>query len=160
MRQPTAADLEAYLAWFADPEMTAFFGGGELPSSDRVEAMLRDRVEQFDPARPAMMTIVWRANGAAIGQGGYQRWEIDREIVMEIAGVVARPWWGQGLATEAAIALRDYAFTTLEEPRLVLLTHPDNHRAIRVAERLGAKHWRRWDPRGGRGVAYLLERNR
>lgn len=45
---------------------------------------------------------------------------------------------GQGYATEAAAALRDYAFTALRMDRLVSYVAPENRPSIRLAERLGA----------------------
>lgn len=45
---------------------------------------------------------------------------------------------GKGYATEAAGALRDWAFATLALPTLVSYIDPGNVRSIAVAERLGA----------------------
>ena len=45
---------------------------------------------------------------------------------------------GQGYATEAAAALRDWAFGTLGLETLVSYCDPDNAASIAVAERLGA----------------------
>ncbi|QGY00441.1 N-acetyltransferase [Roseovarius faecimaris] len=45
---------------------------------------------------------------------------------------------GQGYATEAAEAVRDYAFGTLRLPELVSYIAPGNARSVAVAERLGA----------------------
>ena len=45
---------------------------------------------------------------------------------------------GRGYATEAAMALRDWAMRALRLGSLVSYLHPDNHQSIAVAERLGA----------------------
>lgn len=45
---------------------------------------------------------------------------------------------GRGYATEAARALRDWAFGTLALPTLVSYIGPGNSRSVAVAERLGA----------------------
>jgi RimJ/RimL family protein N-acetyltransferase len=45
---------------------------------------------------------------------------------------------GQGYVTEAAAALRDWAFGTLKLPTLVSYFHPENARSVAVARRLGA----------------------
>ena len=44
---------------------------------------------------------------------------------------------GQGFATEAATALRDWAFATAKLETLVSYTHPDNAKSQAVARRLG-----------------------
>jgi RimJ/RimL family protein N-acetyltransferase len=44
---------------------------------------------------------------------------------------------GRGYATEAATAVRDYAFETLGLRRLIALIIRENHRSIAVARRIG-----------------------
>ena len=56
---------------------------------------------------------------------------------VEIGYRLARPFWGQGYATEAATAVRDYAFDTLHLPRLIALIDPSNVASMGVAEKLG-----------------------
>ena len=48
------------------------------------------------------------------------------------------PHWGNGYATEAARAARDWAFETVGVDRLISLVDLENARSLRVAERLGA----------------------
>jgi len=45
---------------------------------------------------------------------------------------------GRGYATEAAMAMRDWAMRALRLAGLVSYVHPENHRSAAVAERLGA----------------------
>lgn len=47
--------------------------------------------------------------------------------------------WGSGFATEAALAVRDDAFTRLVLPELISIIHPDNSRSRRVAAKVGMK---------------------
>lgn len=55
----------------------------------------------------------------------------------ELGWRLARPAWGRGLATEAAIAARDDAFARLELIELISIIHPRNERSQRVAVKLG-----------------------
>jgi len=55
----------------------------------------------------------------------------------EIGYRLARAYWGRGYATEAARAVRDYAFDTLRLQRLIAMIDPQNGASIRVAEKLG-----------------------
>jgi RimJ/RimL family protein N-acetyltransferase len=45
--------------------------------------------------------------------------------------------WGRGLATEAAVAARDDAFSRLALPEVISVIHPGNTRSQRVAAKLG-----------------------
>lgn len=55
----------------------------------------------------------------------------------EVGWRLDRAAWGRGLATEAGLAARDYAFGVLGMPGLISVIHPDNRRSQRVAEKLG-----------------------
>jgi hypothetical protein len=59
---------------------------------------------------------------------------------IEIGWILARRHWRQGYATEAALALRDWAFRELGIPRLISLIHPLNHASVRVAEKIGERY--------------------
>jgi RimJ/RimL family protein N-acetyltransferase len=55
----------------------------------------------------------------------------------EIGWRLARAAWGRGLATEAALAVRDHAFAALGMDELISVIHPENARSRRVAQKLG-----------------------
>ncbi len=60
---------------------------------------------------------------------------LDGEI--EIGWTLRRPFWGRGLATEAASAAVATAFERLSPNRLISLIAPANERSAAVAGRLG-----------------------
>ena len=55
----------------------------------------------------------------------------------ELGYWIGRPFWGQGLATEAAGAVLDFAFTTLQLNRVQASHVPRNPASGRVMEKLG-----------------------
>jgi RimJ/RimL family protein N-acetyltransferase len=76
----------------------------------------------------------------------------------ELAGSLARRWWGQGYATEAGRAALDYAFEVLEKDHVISLIHPENRASIRVAERIGERLEGRIDHFGREMLRYGLDR--
>ena len=56
---------------------------------------------------------------------------------IEIGYRLGRAAWGKGYATEAASAVRDFAFDSLGIKRLIAMIDPSNLASIRVAEKLG-----------------------
>lgn len=56
---------------------------------------------------------------------------------VEIGWRLARPWWGQGLASEAARAVLGFAFARLQLPEVVAFTTVTNLRSQAVMQRLG-----------------------
>jgi RimJ/RimL family protein N-acetyltransferase len=59
---------------------------------------------------------------------------------VEIGWRLDPAYWGQGLATEGALAVVRYAFDDLRLDELVSFTVPDNTRSRRVMEKLGMTH--------------------
>jgi RimJ/RimL family protein N-acetyltransferase len=55
---------------------------------------------------------------------------------------VARSFWNQGYATEAAMACRDHALGLLGRDRVISLIDPQNVASIRVAEKLDERYER------------------
>ena len=55
----------------------------------------------------------------------------------EIGYWFAEPFWGQGFASEAATALRDYGFIEMGYDRMVSGAHPDNTGSLHVLRKLG-----------------------
>jgi RimJ/RimL family protein N-acetyltransferase len=55
----------------------------------------------------------------------------------ELGYWIAHPFWGQGLATEAAIALLEFAFRTLQLNRVQASHLPRNPASGRVLEKIG-----------------------
>src|ERR1700730_18007590 len=95
-----------------------------------------------------------------IGDCGIVLQEVDGEPFYEIGYHLRRDFWGQGLATEAAIACRDWAFARLKADRLISLIRPENLPSCRVAERIGMTVWKEVNWRGLPHRVYSIERAR
>ena len=68
------------------------------------------------------------------------RSEIGDEAEIELGWTLERAAWGNGFATEAATAVRDWALREVQPRRLISLIHPENVRSIRVAEKIGERY--------------------
>jgi len=93
-----------------------------------------------------------------IGDCGIIRQQVEGEHLYEIGYHLRRDFWGQGLATEAAIACRDWAFAHLKTERLISLIRPENLPSRRVAERVGMTVWKEVSWRGLLHCVYSIER--
>jgi ribosomal-protein-alanine N-acetyltransferase len=94
----------------------------------------------------------------AVGDCGIVLQQVGGERLYEIGYHLRRDLWGQGLATEAAIACRDWAFENLNATRLISLIRPENSPSCRVAERVGMTVWKELEWRGLRHLIYAIER--
>jgi [ribosomal protein S5]-alanine N-acetyltransferase len=88
-----------------------------------------------------LWAMILKTSGELIGDCGLVVQEIDGANEIEVAYHVRRDQWGQGLATEAARACRDYGFANLPVNRLVSMIRPENFSSRRVAEKNGMTIW-------------------
>jgi RimJ/RimL family protein N-acetyltransferase len=80
------------------------------------------------------------------------------ESAIEIGWWLDPGVWGRGIATEAATAIRDEAFSRLNTARIVARLQPRNHASGRVAARLGMRFYGEAADRAGTPVlVYLLD---
>jgi len=138
------------------------FRDHQLADQEAYCEMESDREYRFPSSRsPASGTgagfsrslAATKADGA-IGNGsqshGFLYWSVrhlsmpgsDDQIIAgaaRLAYYLARPYWGQGLATEASRAFVDYGFRDLDLSRIEAGVNANNVASIRVLQKLGFK---------------------
>jgi RimJ/RimL family protein N-acetyltransferase len=136
LRRPTAADVEDPPSFLSDPRVMDFLGGVE----DDPNAVVQHWLDGWD-TYPAGKLIVETTAGERIGRVGLNfydpvRWVRSRspDAQPELTWALAYEHWGNGYATEAATAVRDW----FGHAGLISLIAPGNLRSQHVAERLGA----------------------
>jgi len=72
-----------------------------------------------------------------VGAAGVMR---STETEHELGYWIGEPWWGQGVATEAARRLTQFAFEDLCADRLLARHHVDNTASGRVLRKCGFRH--------------------
>lgn len=76
--------------------------------------------------------------GVFVGQVGLTIQDTPGGSELEIGYLLKRRFWHRGYAVRAA-ACRDFAFTSLEAPRVVSIIRDTNEASKRVAERIGLR---------------------
>lgn len=112
-----------------------------------------------------LWAVIDRGSGALIGDCGITLQRTSAGLEPEIGYHFLRSAWGQGFATEAASACRDYAFHALGFSRIVSIVAADNIGSQRVAAKVHDRCERsmRKDPKTGSLVErslYISERLR
>ena len=97
-----------------------------------------------------LLGLALRESGVLIGDCGPVWQEVDGPAELEIGYHVHANHRNRGLATEAARAVRDYAFATLGVDHVISLIRPENLPSRRVAEKNGftlnrTVFWRDYD---------------
>jgi [ribosomal protein S5]-alanine N-acetyltransferase len=82
-------------------------------------------------------TFAIAVNEEAVGSVGFVlRHDVER-VSAEIGYWIAEPFWGRGIATEALVALTDFAITTHALTRVYALPFAWNAASCRVLEKAG-----------------------
>ncbi len=162
LRKPRAEDAPGLLEAFADPEAMRFIGDGSTTDLAGAEQAVDRWLERWDAWKIGMFVVERAADARVLGRVGFLRWDPETWEIggseAELGWGLAREHWGRGYATEAARALRDWAFGERGLTRLISLIQPENLPSIRVAEKLGERHERDVEVRGLPTRLYSIER--
>lgn len=136
LRPMTAEDTDALLQIFADPQVMASFGV-EPFARPQMERWVQRNLDHQVEHGYGLFSVILKESDLLIGDCGLELMEVSGAPAAELGYDFRSDYWNRGLATEAATAMRDYAFTTLALPRLVSLIRQGNHASRRVAEKVG-----------------------
>ncbi len=158
LRERRLDDLDFIAALNADPRVMRWIGDGATRERAVVEAHLARVVAQRAQRDPwdDFLLVERKADGVPLGQAGLLRCRIDGRPEVEIGWWLAPAAWGHGYATEAALALRDYAFATLRLDHLSIVLWPQNVRSVAVARRIGGELRGEVEYRGKRVTCYVV----
>jgi len=137
LRHFEAGDLDALFALYRDPEVRRYFPEGTLTLEETRGEL--DWYRNGHPKHPelGLWATILKERSQFIGRCGLLPWTIDGQDEIEIAYLIDKTFWGQGLGTEAARGIRDYAFEKLGLTRLICLIDEHNRASVRVAEKTG-----------------------
>ena len=136
LRLMHATDLDELLRIFTDPRVMASFGG-ELFTHEQMQRWLQRNLDHQAQHGYGLFSVILTSDRTLIGDCGLEVMDIEGEQVAELGYDFRSNYWHRGYATEAAIAVRDYAFQTLGLSRLISLIRIGNIASRRVAERVG-----------------------
>jgi RimJ/RimL family protein N-acetyltransferase len=156
LRQFRNSDLDAWAPICADEEVMRYLGTGVTLSRADAWRSMAGILGHWELLGYGMFALESKATGELIGRVGFL--EPEGWPGFELGWVLARPFWGQGYAYEAAVAARDHAFGPLGRDRLISLIRSGNKPSIRLAERLGEKLAGEVDLLGSKALLYELRR--
>ncbi|MFA5683101.1 MAG: GNAT family N-acetyltransferase [Lysobacteraceae bacterium] len=134
LRPTRMEDLDAWVAFMADPEAARFIGGPQPPAS--VWRSMMAMAGSWRLMGFSMFSVIERDSGRWIGRVG--PWRPEGWPGNEIGWGLIREAWGQGYAREAATASIDWAFETLGWTEMIHCIDPDNRASQALAHRLGS----------------------
>lgn len=135
LRLPALEDAAGVAAYASDPDVSRYVSWPRHRSLADAETFLKYAIAALETGHEHNWVIVERATSAVAGTIGL-RVQGHR---MELGYVLARRWWGQGFATEAAEAIVAWALAQAEVHRVWAVCDVDNVASARVLEKVGMR---------------------
>jgi len=152
-------DVDPLLAIFADPKVMAAF---HAPPFDRIKMLqwVQRNLDHQAIHGYGLFSVILKSNRLLIGDCGLELMEVEGHMIAELGYDFRSDYWYQGYATEAAMAVRDYALERLLLPRLTSIIRVGNIPSQRVAEKIGMCYVGEITRYGHQYWYYLLDREK
>jgi [ribosomal protein S5]-alanine N-acetyltransferase len=155
LRELVPDDLDFVAEMMGNPEVSRYYERQFTRENSR--EWLERQLERYRRDGHGLWLVLRRDDLTPVGQVGLAMQEVEGTREPEIGWLLHRPYWGEGFATEAALGVRDAAFTRWKYPRVISLIRPVNLPSQRVAERVGLKAGRRVQFHGYEHVLWMLD---
>lgn len=134
LRPMLESDFDALLLIFTDPKVMAVFDHPPF-THEQMHHWLNRNLDHQNQFGYGLFSVILKETGELIGDCGL---EVMEDMgAAELGYDFRSDFWNQGYATEAASAVRNYAFDVLKLPQLISLIRVGNHASKRVAEKVG-----------------------
>jgi [ribosomal protein S5]-alanine N-acetyltransferase len=136
-RTHEAQDEADFIAMHTDPEVRRYMGGQAWPLE---KARTRFRDEYL--GRPAKIFGLWatilKEEAKYIGACGIRAGKVPAET--NLGYILARPYWRRGIASEAAQAFIEIAFSRVGSERLLADVEKGNDASEHILRKFGFKY--------------------
>jgi len=138
LRLMQPSDLDGLLKIFGDPLVMASFNGAPF-NRVQMERWMQRNLKHQELHGYGLFSVILKSEELLIGGCGLEHMKVDGDPATELGYDIRSDYWNQGFATEAATAVRDYAFNALHLPRLISLIRVGNAASRRVSEKIGMR---------------------
>lgn len=154
-------DEDFHFLWslLSDPEMIRYIGKGQTRNrSEALEFLYWIYRSYQQHPHHGLLLLVRKSDGRRIGHAGLVVQTIEGIAELEVGYWVAKEFWGQGYAKEAAVTLRDYGLHQLGRSRLISLIQQENRASQKVAQYIGMAMEKEIDLAGKKVHVYAIEK--
>ena len=135
IREFEVDDSASLMNVFGDEEVMRY--GDGVKTLEWVEYTIREWRKDYCERGYGKWAVVTQDGSQLLGYCGLENLDMDGKQEVAIGYRLARPYWGQGYASEAVIAVRDFGLNALGLKRLVATIDPSNTASIRVVQKAG-----------------------
>jgi len=138
LRPFTADDVDDLAPIYADAEVMRFIGSGKPRNREETLSWLAGMLRHWEKHGFGMWATIDKGTNVLIGRSGLCF--LDNTGEVEVGYLLAKAYWGKGLATEAAAAGLRFGFEELRLGRIVAVAQHANRASRRVLEKIGMQY--------------------
>jgi ribosomal-protein-alanine N-acetyltransferase len=116
-----------------------YIGNGKPLDIDTVRSNITNWIALYEQRGYGLFALILKENNQLIGFCGLIHQIVDEENFIELGYRLDQAFWGKGMATEAALAIKNYALNQLKIPTLISIIHHENVASKNVALKIGMK---------------------
>ncbi len=139
MQKMTEADTDDMYAYTSDADLLQHLPLNVTPTRAEAQAAIRNFMDMYHARRVSPWGITIKATGQHVGICGFESWNpvTDRA---EIGFLVARAFWRQGYASEAARRVMRFGYEQMGLNRIEARVKPDNEPSRLLLRKLGLQY--------------------
>jgi RimJ/RimL family protein N-acetyltransferase len=137
LREMTAGDLDDLAALLGDQDVMRYYP--QPMTRDEAQSWIEWNQRLYRRYGFGLWAMLLRDTGEFAGDCGLTPQHVDGVDEIEVGYHVRSSLQGQGLATEAAAAARDFARDRIQLSRLIAIINPANMPSRRVAAKIGLR---------------------
>ncbi len=134
MRSFVAEDAKSLHVILNDLEVIRYFPFKQPPTLEQTQRFVQRQIQHWVDHGYGWWALEDVTSGMLIGWSGLQYLPELKQT--EIGYLLARVFWGKGIATESARVGLDFGFKDTDLTTIIALVHPGNKASIHVLEKL------------------------
>lgn len=128
-------DADELYRIYSEPELFKYMSNEKPLLWEQTQKVIDLFTENWRQHQFGVWAVVHKKHQKLIGHCGFKFLENTQEV--QIGYLLLKPYWGRGLATEAASAAMMYGFEVANLRKIVAIAKPENLASRRVMEKLG-----------------------
>jgi RimJ/RimL family protein N-acetyltransferase len=136
LRLPVASDAQPLLDIHEHPDVIKYVLSGASPGGiTGAWRSIATMLGHWQLRGYGQWTVLEKCSGDIVGRVGL--WNPEGWPGIELGWITRRERWGEGIASEAARASLEWAWSNIDEDHIISIIQHDNVASIRVAEKIG-----------------------
>lgn len=141
-REFLSSDVDEFFEMDSDPEVHRYLGNNPVKNKEQAGVVIQSIRQQYIDNGIGRWAMTEKSSGNFIGWGGLKfitEPENNQTHFYDVGFRLNRKYWGNGFATESAMAALKYGFETMHLKEIIGTCHEDNIASRKALEKCGLK---------------------